>query len=81
MDESRLGLQPIRRRRITACGTKPVGPVQHRFENCYLYGAVAPASGDGYFLGLPKLSADLFQVFLDAFAQAWPDTLNVLCSG
>ncbi len=29
-------------------------------------------------LGLPKLKADLFQVFLDAFATARPDTLNVL---
>jgi transposase len=78
MDESRFGLQSIRRRCITARGTKPVGPIQHRFENFYLYGAVAPASGDGYFLGLPQLNADHFQVFLDAFAAARPDTLNVL---
>jgi transposase len=78
MDESRLGLQPVRRRRLTARGTKPVGTLQHRFENFYLYGAIAPRSGDGYFLGLPKLTADLFQVFLDAFAKARPDTLNVL---
>ncbi len=78
MDESRLGLQTIQRRRITACGTKPVGIFQHAFTNFYLYGAVAPRSGDGYFLGLPNLTADLFQVFLDAFAQARPHTLNVL---
>ena len=78
MDESRFGLQTIRRRRITARGTKPVGTVQQRFENSYLYGAVAPRSGDGYFLGLPKLTAELFQVFLEEFAQARPHTLNVL---
>lgn len=78
MDESRLGLQTVRRRRLTARGTKPVGPLQQRFENFYLYGAIAPRSGDGYFLGLPMLNADLFQVFLDAFATARPDTLNVL---
>ncbi len=78
MDESRLGLQTVRRRRITARGTKPVGPIQHRFENFYLYGAVAPESGDGYFLGLPQLNGDHFQVFLDAFAAARPDTFNVL---
>ncbi len=78
MDESRFGLQTIRRRRLTARGTKPVGTIQHRFENFYLYGAIAPRTGDGYFLGLPKLNADLFQVFLDAFATARPDTLNVL---
>jgi transposase len=78
MDESRFGLQTIRRRRLTARGTKPVGTIQHRFENFYLYGAIAPRTGDGYFLGLPTLQADLFQVFLDAFARARPDTLNVL---
>ncbi len=27
---------------------------------------------------MPKLNADLFHLFLDAFAQARPDTLNVL---
>jgi len=32
MDERRSGLQPIRRRRITACGTTPVGACQHRCE-------------------------------------------------
>jgi transposase len=78
MDESRVGLQPIRRRRLTARGTKPIGRQQQRFENFYLYGAVAPADGDGYFLGLPKLNTDLFQVFLDTFAQARPHMLNVL---
>ena len=77
-DESRLGLHTIRRRRITARGTKPVGQLQQRFANCYLYGAIAPASGDGYFLGLPKFNAAHFQRFLDEFAQARPDTYNVL---
>lgn len=78
MDESRLGLQTIHRRRLTARGTKPLGSQQHRFENFYLYGAIAPQSGDSYFLGLPKLTAAWFQVFLDELAQARPTTLNVL---
>ncbi len=77
-DESRLGLHTIRRRRITARGTKPVGQLQQRFTNFYLYGAIAPASGDGFFLGMPKFNADHFQRFLEAFAQARPHTLNVL---
>ena len=77
-DESRLGLHTIRRRRITARGTKPVGQLQQRFANCYLYGAIAPASGDGFFLGLPKFNAAHFQRFLDEFARARPHTLNVL---
>ena len=77
-DESRVGLHTIRRRRITTRGTKPVGQLQQRFTDFYLYGAIAPASGDGYFLGLPTFNADHFQVFLDEFAKARPDTFNVL---
>lgn len=77
-DESRFGLQTIRRRRITARGVKPVGRYQHRFENFYLYGTVAPQCGDGFFLGLPTLDQAHVQFFLDAFARARPDTLNVL---
>ncbi len=77
-DESRFGLHTIRRRRITARGTKPVGQVQHRFENFYLYGAIAPADGDGFFLGLPKLNGDQVQLFLEELAKARPDTFNIL---
>ncbi len=78
MDESRLGLQTIRRRRITARGTQPVGTYQHAFSNFYLYGTIAPRSGDAYFLGVPTLSAAHFQLFLDHFAAARPHTLNIL---
>lgn len=77
-DESRFGLQTVRRRRITARGVKPVGRYQHRFENFYLFGSVAPKCGDGFFLGLPKLDQAHVQRFLDEFARARPDTLNVL---
>jgi transposase len=77
-DESRLGLHTIRRRRITACGTKPVRPCQQRFANFSLYGAIAPASGDGYFVGMRHFTAQGFQRYLDEFARARPTTLNVL---
>jgi transposase len=77
-DESRLGLLTVRRRRLTACGVQPVGAVQHVFEWFYVYGAVAPTTGERFFLELPDLNADMFQIFLDAFAQAYPDSLNIL---
>lgn len=76
MDESRLGLHTIRRRRLTARGTQPVGIYQYAFTNFYLYGAIAPRTGDAYFLGLPTLNATYFQRFLDDFAH--PHPLNVL---
>jgi hypothetical protein len=33
-DETRLGLLPVVRRRITAYGVQPVAPVTHECDNC-----------------------------------------------
>jgi transposase len=77
-DESRFGLLTVRRRRLTACGVQPVGVVQHTFEWFYVYGAVAPTTGERFFLERPYLNAEGFQLFVDAFAQAFAASLNVL---
>jgi transposase len=77
-DESRFGLLTIRRRRLTARGVQPIGAVQHVFEWFYVYGAVEPTTGDRFFLELPYLNAENFQIFIDLFAQAFPDSLNLL---
>lgn len=77
-DETRCGLQTIRRRRITARGVKPIGTVQHEYANCWLYGCVAPLTGERFFLVLPKLNAAQMQIFLDAFAAEHPATFNIL---
>jgi hypothetical protein len=77
-DESRFGLLTVRRRRLTACGVQPVGPIQHVFAWFYVYGAVAPTTGERFFVELPYLGSDMFQLFIDAFAQAFPDSLNIL---
>lgn len=78
MDESRFGLQTVRRRRITLRGIKPIGRYQHAFENFYLYGAVAPRTGDGYFEAHLSLNGSKFQAFLDAFGAEHASTFNVL---
>jgi transposase len=77
-DESRFGLLTVRRRRLTARGVQPGGAVQHVFEWCSVYGAVAPTTGEHFFLELPYLNADMFQRFIDAFAQAFPDSCKIL---
>jgi transposase len=77
-DESRFGLLTIRRRRLTSRGVQPVGAIQHVFEWFYVYGAVEPTTGDRFFLELPYLNAENFQIFIDLFAQAFPDSLNLL---
>lgn len=78
MDETRLGLKTIRRRRITLRGVQPVGVHQQRFENLYVYGAVAPASGQSVFRVTKTMNGDRFQVFLEQFAAEHPTTLNVM---
>jgi putative transposase len=77
-DESRVGLLPIVRRRITACGVQPIATVTHTFANFYLYGAVAPTTGDSFFLELPWLNTYAFQLWVDHFARAFPDSFNLL---
>jgi transposase len=77
-DESRVGLLTIRRRRLTARGVQPVGRVQHVFQWLYVYGAVEPTTGDRFFLELPYLNADNFQIFINLFAQTFPESLNLL---
>jgi hypothetical protein len=77
-DESRVGLLPIIRRRITACGVQPVATVSHKFDNFYLYGAVEPTTGDSFFLELPWLNTSAFQLWIDHFAEAFPQSFNIL---
>lgn len=77
-DESRFGLMTVLRRRITLKGVKPKVQYQHDFDNTWLYGAVAPLTGDSFFLELPILNTQCFQIFIDQFSQAYSDTLNII---
>ena len=77
-DESRFGLLPIPRRRITLPGIKPISPVQFQFESYYLYGAAEPRTGESFFLELPNLNAQCFQIYLDEFSEAYADSFNVM---
>lgn len=77
-DERRVGLLPIVRRRITACGVQPIATVTHQFAYFYLYGAVEPTPGDSFCLELPWLNTATFQLWLDHFAGAFPQSFNLL---
>jgi hypothetical protein len=55
-----------------------VGRVQYSFESDTLYGAVEPTTGESFFLELPDLDTDCFQVFLTAFAARHAHSVNVL---
>jgi hypothetical protein len=77
-DERRFGLLTIRRRRLTARRVQPVGHVPQVFEWFSVDGAVEPTTGARFFLERPSLNAERFQRFVDRFAQAFPDSLNLL---
>jgi hypothetical protein len=77
-DDTRLGLLPVVRRRITACGVQPVASVTYQVDNVSLYGAVEPTTGASFFLALPYLNRRAFQWWLDGCAAAFPASLNLL---
>jgi len=77
-DESRFGLLPIQRRKITLPGIKPISPVQLEYEFIYLYGATEPKTGESFFLELPNLNTQCFQIYLDEFSRVYADSLNVI---
>ena len=77
-DETRLGLIPILRRKLTLKGVKPVGIVQYNRENYYLYGVIDPATGESFFLELPQVNAEQFQLYLDEFSKIDKESLNVM---
>ena len=69
---------PILRRRITARGVQPLVSSAYRFESLYLYGAVEPLTGQSFFLELPVLNTQGFQLFLDHFAATDPTSFHLL---
>ena len=77
-DESRFGLLGCVQRRITVRGTKPIASVCPKYESIYLYGAVEPRTGAHFYLEFSGLTSDCFQYFLEAFSEAFPESLNVL---
>ena len=77
-DESRFGLHTIARRRLTLTGIKPVCLRQQCFQWLYLFGIVAPATGETYFEAALAFNSTTFQAFLDAFATDHPDTFNII---
>ncbi len=77
-DESRFGLFTVLRKVLTAKGTKPIAPYQHKFDNIYLFGAFSPINGDNFLLEMPVCNSQTFQLFLDNFSLEKPDEFKIL---
>jgi hypothetical protein len=78
VDETRIGLKTIERKKNTALGVKPIGLVLWNFKAYYLYGAVAPQTGEIFWLEFSHLDGMCFQIFLDQLAEKYPTHLNVI---
>ena len=77
-DETRWGLKTLGGRVITLQGVKPTLPVQWPREAFYTYGVVEPLTGRRFFFEFSHVDSTCFQLFLDQFAAAFPDSLNVM---
>jgi transposase len=72
-DEGRFGLKTWFRRRWCPLGYRPPWVVDDRYEWCWLYAAVEPATGTGVFLLLPEVTGDCLQVFLEHLRREMGD--------
>jgi transposase len=70
-DEARFGLQPVLRRVWAPKGERPVAGVAPDYEWLWMYAAAHPASGESFWLSLPRLDGEMTQLFLDEFAKAY----------
>lgn len=69
MDEHRVGLQPILRPVWARRGFRPRAQVKTGYQWLYVAGFVHPASGRSSFWLLSAVSAEVFQLLLEAFAE------------
>ena len=68
-DEHRIGLLPLIRRVWAPVGTRPIAPVQQRYEWLYVCGFVRPTTGETEWWLLPAVTAAVFSLVLAAFAR------------
>jgi transposase len=77
-DETRIGLKTLLGRRLTAAAVKPIAVVQWPRKAIWLYGVVAPATGDSFFFEYSHLDSVCFEHFLQLVAAQFPQFLNVI---
>jgi hypothetical protein len=59
-------------------GNTGIDPNQCQFKSYYLYGAVAPQTGESFWLEFSDLDGLCFQVFLEQLASEYPEHLNIV---
>jgi transposase len=73
-----MGLHTIRRRKLTRNGIKPQVQVLWDFTYLWVYGAVEPLTGEGFFYEFTHLDTVCFEKFLELFASKYPRDLHII---
>ena len=77
-DETRLGLMPIHRRRITGKGIRPLISSEIKREYLYLFGMIEPLTGKDFMMEMPRLDTATMQVFMNEFAKEDRESLHLI---
>ena len=77
-DESRIGLMPIHRKRITWKGIRPTISSEIKREYYYLFGMIEPLTGKDFMLEMPSLETATMQVFMDEFSREDKESLHLI---
>jgi len=73
-----MGLHTIRRRKLTRNGIKPQVQVLWDFTYLWVYGAVEPLTGEGFFYEFTHLDTVCFEKFLELFASKYHEDLHII---
>lgn len=77
-DETRIGLMPIHRRRITKKGVRPLISSEIGREYEYLFGMIEPSTGKDFMMELPNLDTEMMQIFMDEVAKEDEESLHLV---
>lgn len=68
-DEHRVGLKPVLRRMLAPVSQRPTVTVNPRYEWLWLVAFVEPFTGRNIWFLMPFLTAEVFQIAVDCFAD------------
>ena len=77
-DETRIGLMPIHRKRITQKGLRPLISSEIKREYEYLYGLIEPLTGKSFMMELPNLEGALMEFFMREFGKTDETSLHLV---
>jgi len=77
-DESRIGQKGSRTRTWAGKGTRPVGPVDTRYANAYLFGAFCPERDVGVALVLPYVNTEAMRLHLEETSRHVPEGVHAV---